>query len=556
LSRYSQVGIVAATALVASACAHGPRAAAPAAPGAPSQTAAQPDPTSRTIAEADAHLARGLSEMHEGHLIQAREAFDQAIDLYLSYPGGAYANPRVAEAYRRTLETIHLRDLEALAAGDGFTEAEPEPAAIDAVGGIAVEAEPATEETRRTAEEVVRTEHNDLPLQLNDRVLSCIALYEGRLRDWFGAALARGGRYLPYIRKVFAEEGIPQDLAYTALVESAFKPSALSRAKARGVWQFIPETGRRYGLSQDWWIDERGDPEKATRAAAKYLKELYGMFGDWNLALAAYNAGENKIARGLARYGLSDFWSLAETSAIRRETKNYVPMIQAAIVVAKAPEQYGFSVEAEPALAYDAVPVQGAFDLRTIAECAGATLEDVRMLNPSLRRLATPAGRTFQMKVPTGSGDKLKTCLAELPAERRVSFRTHVVARGQTLAAIARRYGTRAEDIAQANNLSGARTPRQAPGTPLIIPNTPGRAAKIATAARAASASTAAPAPVAEKPATAGGARVSYRIKPGDTLASIADQYGVTVRAIQSWNRLRSTRIAAGAVLTLYPKRQ
>src|SRR6185503_1502600 len=143
---------------------------------------------------------------------------------------------------------------------------------------------------------------------LNDSVLAAIDLYQGPLREWFESALARGGRYLPHIREVFAEEGIPQDLAYTALVESAFKTSALSRAKARGVWQFIPATGRRFGLQQDWWVDERGDPEKATRAAARYLKSLYVMFGDWNLALAGYNAGEAKVQRGLARYNVTDFW--------------------------------------------------------------------------------------------------------------------------------------------------------------------------------------------------------------------------------------------------------
>lgn len=539
------IAVLLATGL-GTACAHAPRGAAPAAP-ALKPGAALPDPTARTISDADAALARGLSELHDGHLNQAREAFDQAVDLYLSYPGGAYANTRLAEAYRRTLETIHLRDLESLAQGDGFTEQQSEPASIDEVGRIAVEEQPTSEETRRTAEAAVEVEQNDVPLELNDRVLACIDLYQGRLRDWFGAALARGGRYLPHIREVFAAEGIPQDLAYTALVESAFKPSALSRARARGVWQFIPATGKRYGLQQDWWVDERGDPEKATRAAARYLKTLYKMFGDWNLALAAYNAGENKIQRGLARYGVSDFWSLAETSAIRRETKNYVPMIQAAIVVAKAPEKYGFVFEPEPALAYDAVPVQGAVDLRTVAECAGSTLESVRGLNPELRRLATPAGRTFNVKVPSGSGDDAARCLAELPAERRASFRTHVVARGQTLSTIARRYGTRVEDIAQANGIASSR--RLARGTELIIPILP----KSRSGATTLAAATRAPGP--PPAASSSSARISYRIRPGDTLGSIADQYGVSVREIQTWNRLRGTRIAAGSLLTLFAHR-
>lgn len=535
--------------LAAGACAHAPRAAAPSAPAAQARTAPAPDPVARAIAEADQLLAHGLAEAQDGHLQQARATFDRAIDVYLAFPGGAYADPRLGEAYRRALETIHLRDLEALAAGDGFTESQAEPASIDEVAGLPVDEQVPTEATRRTAEAAVKAEANDLPIELNDPVLACIDLYQGRLRTWFSEALARGGRYLPHIRKVFAEEGIPQDLAYTALVESAFKNTALSRARARGMWQFIPATGKRFGLQQDWWVDERGDFEKATRAAARYLKELHGIFGDWNLALAAYNAGEAKIVRGIERYQVYDFWSLAKTNGIRRETKNYVPMIHAAIVVAKAPESYGFSPQADPELAFEKVTVAGAVDLRTVAECAGASLDDLRTLNPALRRLATPSGRSFDVRVPAGTAEAAGRCLEDLPAEKRASFRTHVVARGQTLSSIAKRYGTRPEDIAQANGLSPRRP--LARGTELIIP-IPARPVP------------AAPAPVAQARASlaaapsgggGGGDRIRYRIRPGDTLGGIADRYGVTVREIQAWNGLSGTRIAAGDLLTLFTRR-
>lgn len=547
MRRLATLTAIAAATTLASACAHAPRAAAPASPPAAATRArGAADPVARAITEADQLLARGLAEAHEGHLIQARSSFDQALDVYLTYPGGAYADTRLGEAYRRTLEAVHLRDLEALAAGDGFTEAQVEPASIDEVGALTVEDEVPSEETRRTAEAAVKAEVNDLPIELNDRVLACIDLYQGRLRDWFSQALARGGRYLPFIRRVFAEEGIPQDLAYTALVESAFKNTALSRAKARGMWQFIPATGRRFGLQQDWWVDERGDFEKATRAAARYLRELHGIFGDWNLALAAYNAGESKIMRGIERYQVYDFWSLARTSGIRRETKNYVPMIHAAIVVAKSPDRYGFSVEVDPELAFETVSVEGAVDLRTVAECAGASLDDVRSLNPALRRLATPSGRTFDVRVPAGTAQAAGQCLDDLPAEKRASFRTHVVARGQTFSSIAKRYGTRPEDIAQANGLSMRRP--LARGTELIIP-IPARPVPSA------------PAPVAQARASApatpssDGDRIRYRIRRGDTLGSIADRYGVTVREIQAWNGLRGTRIAAGGLLTLFTRR-
>ncbi len=528
---------------LASACAHAP-AAAPALPAAPAARPVASDPTDTLVQHAEAELRRGESELREGHLNQARQAFDRAVMLYLEAPGGAYADARRGEAYRATLERVHLHDLDALAEGDGFAEALPEPAAIDEVGALPVEAGPASVETRRTAEAAVQDEDNDLPIELNDAVLGCIDLYQGRLRDWFGAALARGGRYLPHIREVFASEGLPRDLAYVALVESAFRPAALSRAKARGVWQFIPATGRRYGLSQDWWVDERSDPEKATRAAAQYLKTLYAMFGDWNLALAGYNAGEARIQRLIARYGTDDFWELRQKrgrGALRAETRNYVPMIHAAIVVAKAPDKYGFDIQPEPPLAYEVVSVDGAIDLRHVAECAGHPLDEVRALNPALRRLATPAGRRFDVRVPPGTGESTRACLDDLPAEKRVAFRRHIVGRGQTLASIARQYGTRAEDIAQANGIRSAR--RLARGTELIIPIPPSTRSPAATLETRS----------ASKAREAGGlVRITHRVRRGDTLSSIASRYGASVADIKAWNRLRGTRIAAGGRLTIY----
>jgi membrane-bound lytic murein transglycosylase D len=507
------------------------------------------DPTQELIARGDAHLEAGLVEIRQGHLNQARAEFDKAVDVYLTAPGGAYANETLGDAYRRTLEAINLRELEALAVGDGFTEALPEPASIDEVGGLPVIAEPASEEARRTAEEAVAGESNDLPIDLNDAVLSAIELYQGRLRDWFAAALARGGRYLPLIREVFAAEGLPQDLAYVALVESAFKTGALSRAKAKGVWQFMPSTGRDFGLRQDWWVDERSNVEKATRAAARYLKRLYGIFGDWNLVLASYNAGEGKVLRQIDRYGTADFWRLRQTRAFKPETRNYVPLIHAAIVVAKAPEVYGFDdVDPEPALRYDNVPMDGAVDLRTIAECVGSDVDAVQGLNPELRRLATPAYRTFDVKVPEGTGTALVQCLQELPADKRVRFRTHVVGRGQTLASIARKYRARLRDLADANGLS---TRSRLPvGAELIIPidPRPSASALTMTARRSRSSQT----QVASSAAPGKGVPIKYRIKPGDTLGAIAAQYGTTVPKIRSWNGIRGSYIAAGDVLTIY----
>jgi membrane-bound lytic murein transglycosylase D len=409
---------LAAASLLAVSCASAPKAqqAIPT-PVPPPRAAAAADPAPAVIVEAGAALRAGLAAADEGHLERARSEFDHAVDILLSYPGGALSDPRVAEAYRKTLETIQSREVEMVAAGDAFAEAETEPASIDQVAQLPVGDAPASAETRAQAAAAVADERPDLPIELNEPVLSAIDLYQGRLRDWFETALSRGQRYLPQIREVFAQEGIPQDLAYVALVESAFKPSAYSRAKARGVWQFISSTGKRYGLDVDWWVDERSDPEKATRAAAAYLKTLHGLFGDWSLALAGYNAGEGKVLRAMKRYGTEDFWRIRKTRGLRPETKNYVPLIYAAIVIAKSPERYGFTVTPEPAPEFERVAIEGAIDLRAIAECAGEPVEQIRSLNPELRRIATPADRTFALRVPEGRAKQVGECVANLPPE-------------------------------------------------------------------------------------------------------------------------------------------
>lgn len=354
----------------------------------------------------------------------------------------------------------------AVAAPDGA-----EPAAIDAVAALPVGDAPASPGSLARAAAAVEAESPDIPIELNEAVLSCIDLYQGRLRDWFEESLSRGQAYLPRIREVFAEEGIPRDLAYVALVESAFKTSATSRARAKGVWQFISATGRRYGLAVDWWVDERSDPEKATRAAARYLRELHDLFGDWNLALAGYNAGEGKVLRAMHRYRTDDFWRLRQTRGLRRETRNYVPLVHAAVVLAKAPARYGFTVLPGERPEVERVPIEGALDLRVIAECAGEPVEDIRALNPELRRLATPDGRTFALRVPAGRAEAVAACVAAVPTEKRVSFRKHVVRRGETFSGIARVNGVTARDVAGANGLSLAQ--RLRPGTELIIPVPP-----------------------------------------------------------------------------------
>ena len=306
-----------------------------------------------------------------------------------------------------------------------------------------------------------------IPLELNDAVRATIHLYRNGMRDWFSGALSRGGRYLPAIREAFAAEGLPTELAYVALVESEFRSEAVSGAKAKGFWQFMPATGRRFGLAQDSWVDERSDTEKATRAAAQYLRHLHEVFADWNLALAAYNAGEGTVRRAIRRHGTNDFWELARARALPRETRDYVPRIQAAILMAKAPQRYGFEIDPDaPQPPLDTVQVDGPFALRDVARCTGLDMETLQDLNPELIKPATPAHRAFDLKVPQGRADGAAACLGSV-----TRVKTHVVRRGgTTLGSVAEQYGTRVADLARVNGLVTRRKMKLARGTELIIP--------------------------------------------------------------------------------------
>jgi membrane-bound lytic murein transglycosylase D len=305
-----------------------------------------------------------------------------------------------------------------------------------------------------------------IPLEMNDAVRATIHLYRNGMRDWFSGALSRGGRYLPAIREAFAAEGLPTELAYVALVESEFRSAAVSGAKAKGVWQFMPATGRRFGLAQDSWVDERSDTEKASRAAAQYLRHLHDVFEDWNLALAAYNAGEGRVRRAIQRHGTNDFWELSRARALPRETRDYVPRIQAAILMAKAPQRYGFEIDPGAPHPVDTVQVDGPFALRDVARCTGLDMETLQDLNPELMKPATPAHRAFDLKVPQGLADDAAACLGSA-----TRVKTHVVRRaGATLASVAEQYGTRVADLARVNGLVTHRRMKLARGTELIIP--------------------------------------------------------------------------------------
>ena len=310
----------------------------------PAAVPAQPDAVADALTAAEAAFELGRRASDEGHLRDARVAFDEAVDTLLRTPGGARTDPRLAAGLDALVDRISALELAALSRGDGFTETASEPATLDTLLSLpetdpVVEVPPAPEVATTVREDLAVTAH-DIPIPMNDRVLRYVELFQGRMRGFLADGLSRGAQYMPMIQSVFREQGLPQDLAFVPLVESAFKPTALSRASARGVWQFMRGTGRENGLDHDWYIDERADPEKATRAAAKYLSSLHRIFGDWHLALASYNGGPGRVQRAVKRTGVANFWALSATSRhLPRETREYVPMLLAAMIIARNPLQ-------------------------------------------------------------------------------------------------------------------------------------------------------------------------------------------------------------------------
>jgi len=518
------------------------------------------DPVVTLIADSERHFEAGQKELDLGHVTAAKTEFDKAIDVLLESPFGGRTETRIREHFDRLVDRISAYEVKALAQGDGFTEKQYEPATIDELLAVSatLSPTPATPAVEDAVSSDLRSIEYDIPIPLNQRVLSFVQLFQGRLHDFLEEGMRRGSQYLPMIQNVFRAEGLPLDLAYVPLVESAFKPSALSRTKAKGVWQFMRDTGLENGLRQDWYIDERSDPEKATIAAAKYLSMLGKLFdGDWHLALASYNGGPGRLQNAIKRGRKTDFWKLSEKSRLLpRETRDYVPMILAAIVIAKNPLQYGFEFESEPAHQYETVNLPRAVDLRRIAEWTNTTIDEIQALNPELRRWTTPVrDSAYALKVPSGTAEVVRTRLDEESTTDLASLNWYVVKRGDTLALIARKLNVGRADLAEANYIKA--TARVSPGDKLIVP-------RETTALMAARTDRPVPATdsrplVADKvvPAidSSESVKVVYQVKSGDTLSSIARFFSTNVAAIQNWNHLSDTQIRAGERLTIYTSR-
>ncbi|MEW5981700.1 MAG: transglycosylase SLT domain-containing protein [Acidobacteriota bacterium] len=514
----------------------------------------EPDVVDLLIASAQSHFERGQAQLALGHLESARAEFDQAVEFLLGAPDGARGEPRTREYFDRLVDRISAQEIRALAEGDGFTEKPAEPSSLDELLGI-LTFEPPTPEPglAETVETDLRTTMHDIPIPLNARVLGYVEAFQGRLREWFQTALDRGGSYLPMIQEVFRAEGLPLDLAYIPIIESAFRTNALSRARAKGFWQLMVGTGKEQGLKTDWYIDERSDPYKSTRAAARYLKSLNRMFdGDWHLTLASYNGGPGTVQRAIRRKRSDDYWTIAEQGRyLPRETRAYVPMVLAAIVIARNPAGYGFSYTPSAPPEMETVSLTGPVDLRRIAEWTGVSIDEIQGLNPELRRWTTPLrGDSYALKVPSGAAAAVEQRLAQTPAEELATLQYHTVRKGESLASIARTLRVKRADLAEANYLRSVA--RVSIGQQLVIPRAP-------TALLAAQ---------ADRPAASGVGMVTpdggehrpekttYRVRRGDTLYGIARTFNTTVATLRSLNRLSGDRILPGELLTVHSSRR
>jgi len=472
------------------------------------------------IDNAEQAYQAGVNNYHAGHLEAAKASFDYAVDQMLSSGLDLKNDPQLSAEFEHLVDAINTLEMEALKQGNGF-EPRAEPTPVDVANDVTF---PVDAALKAQAQAELKTTQSDLPLVLNDYVASYINFFANTKvgHATIVHSLTRAGRYKDLIQRILAQEGVPQDLIYQAVAESGFQPQARNgRSGAGGMWQFMP--GDAFAPPRSAWYDQRYDPEGSTRAYARYIKFLHNQLGDWYLAMAAYDWGAGNVQRAVQRTGYADFWELYRRNVLPTETKNYVPIILAATIMAKNPKQYGLdTIVADPPLLTDTVTTNYSVDLRLVADIVEAPLQEVVALNPSLLRMATPPDDTFALHLPPGTMQLYDKRIEEIPVDRRRSWRFHKIVAGETIEDVARQYHVSATELAFVNQLSA--------GSDL-------------------SAAEALVVPVAAAPSTSIARSTRYTAKKGDTLVTVADRFNVSVDELRSWNHLKATTLTPGHTL-------
>ena len=494
--------------------------APPAPPPKPVQQAPEPPPPPPPTAEqqrlralieqAETAYAHGEADYRKGMLAEAKAEFDRAVDLMLSCGIDIKSNPQLQDEFDKIVDQVNALEMEALKQGNGFVSKE-EITPAEAASDVTFAVDPNLV-AKATAE--LATTKSDLPLMINDYVATFINFFANTQKghNTLLHSFQRSGLYKGMIQRVLAEEGVPQDLIYLAVAESGFQPRAVDRkSRAGGMWQFMPHG--QYGLTRNLYVDERFDPEKSTRAYARYMKYLYDQLGDWYLTMAAYDWGAGNVQRAVAKTGYADFWELYKRHELPRETQNYVPEILAAIIVANHPTQYGFDdIVLDPPVLTDTVTINYSIDLRLASDLVGAPIDEIEALNPSLLRMVTPPDGAFDLHLPAGTATLFEQRAAPIPEVHRNSWRYHVVAEGDTLASVAQEYRVPVAELAATNQLSPSESVVGMEA--LVVPVAP--AAEPTTRSRL------------------------YVARRGDTLVTIADRFGVSIPQLRRWNGIPS----------------
>ena len=501
---------------------------APAVQTAPQATTPAPAPVptadqrrvQQLIAQIDRAFSSGQAHYNRGQLVQAKSDFDNAVDMMLASGLDIKADPQLNDEFNRILDAVNALEMEALKQGNGFTpNVEPTPAEVANDVTFAVDPNVVAK-----AQAELATTKSDLPLVINDYVAAYINFFANTHRghNTLVHSLQRSGRYKEMIQRVLNEEGVPQDLIYLAVAESAFQPQALNHGSgAGGMWQFMAHGD--YGLTRNGYVDERFDPEKSTRAYARYMKFLYNQLGDWYLAMAAYDWGAGNVQRAVQKTGYADYWELYRRNNLPGETKNYVPEILAAIIITRNPTQYGFDdVQLDPPVVTATVPIGYAVDIRLVADVVEADPQEILALNPGLLRLTTPPPGVldgpFDLHLPPGTATLYQERIAEIPEDHRTQWRYHRVTPEDTLASVARSYRVTVDQLASVNQLHSSDALDNVDA--LVVPVPPQSAPASHTEI--------------------------YKARRGDTLVTISDRFGVSLDDLHRWNHVTGTSVPAG----------